>query len=84
MSEFKKLSVSECADRLLALTDVAVAMHVRPDGDTVGSAAALMYVFHKLGKAPLWLARTLSPRDLNFCSRPTAKRTATNMTAQRS
>ena len=66
MSEFKKLSVSECADRLLALTDVAVAMHVRPDGDTAGSCAALLEILMQLGKKPVYICHDEIPKRLAF------------------
>ena len=66
MTEYKALSASECARRILDLERPIVVMHVRPDGDTVGTAAALMAVFHKLGKAPLYACSDPIPERLEF------------------
>ncbi|MBQ9070702.1 MAG: DHH family phosphoesterase [Clostridia bacterium] len=66
MAEYKKLSARECAEAILKTEHPIVIMHVRPDGDTVGSAASLMYIFHKLGKAPLWACSDPLPERLEF------------------
>ena len=66
MTDFKQLTVRECAQRILDIEHPLVVMHVRPDGDTVGSAAALMTIFHKLGKAPLWACQDPIPERLEF------------------
>ena len=66
MTDYKVLSVRECAERLLEIEKPLVIMHVRPDGDTVGAAAALMTVFHRLGKAPLWACSDPIPERLEF------------------
>lgn len=66
MDKYRKLSIRECAERILETEHPIVVMHVRPDGDTVGSAAALMYIFHKLGKAPLWACSDPIPERLEF------------------
>ncbi|MBQ3015597.1 MAG: DHH family phosphoesterase [Clostridia bacterium] len=66
MADYKALSAKECAERILEIEHPLVLMHVRPDGDTVGSAAALMYIFHKLGKAPLWACSDPIPERLEF------------------
>lgn len=66
MTDYKVLSAEECARRILEIEHPLVLMHVRPDGDTVGSAAALMYIFHKLGKAPLWACSDPIPERLEF------------------
>ena len=66
MSDYKILDAAACAKRILELEHPLVLMHVRPDGDTVGSAAALMYIFHKLGKAPLWACSDPIPERLEF------------------
>ena len=69
MTDYKSLSALECAERILAVTQPIVVMHVRPDGDTVGSAAALMRIFHRLGKAPLWACSDPIPERLEFLLR---------------
>lgn len=66
MSELRKLSFSECADRLLALNKPQIVMHVHPDGDTVGSAAALARMFLSLGKDPILLCADPIPERLGF------------------
>ncbi len=66
MVDYKKLSLSECADKILKIEHPLVVMHVRPDGDTVGSASALMNIFHRLGKAPLWACSDPIPERLEF------------------
>lgn len=66
MSDFKKLSLRECADRLLAVEKPLVLMHIRPDGDTVGSAAALMETFRELGKEPRYALADEIPERLAF------------------
>ena len=52
MSEYKALTLSECVDELLKIERPLVIMHVRPDGDTVGSGAALCEIFRALGRSP--------------------------------
>ena len=66
MVDYKVLDVRSCAERILEIEHPLVVMHVRPDGDTVGSCAALMYIFHKLGKAPLWACSDPIPERLEF------------------
>ena len=66
MADYKKLSARECAERILTLERPIVLMHVRPDGDTVGSCAALLYILHKLGKAPLFACSDPIPERLEF------------------
>lgn len=46
----KKLTRSETADFLLNHDHYAILTHRRPDGDTIGSAAALCRILRKLGK----------------------------------
>ncbi len=69
MADYKVLDARACAERILEIEHPMVLMHVRPDGDTVGSAAALMYIFHKLGKAPLWACSDPIPERLEFLLR---------------
>ena len=50
MNNFKNLTAEQCADALVAIENPVILIHVRPDGDAVGSAAALWLVFNALGK----------------------------------
>ncbi|MBQ8322156.1 MAG: DHH family phosphoesterase [Clostridia bacterium] len=50
MSDYKALTLTECADRLLKIERPLVVMHTRPDGDTVGSGCALCELLTLLGK----------------------------------
>ena len=45
------LTVHEAAERLRTFDNVLILTHLRPDGDTVGSAAALCAGLRALGKA---------------------------------
>ena len=66
MAQFKPLSVSEAAD-LLEKTDTPMfVMHHRPDGDTVGSCAALMHIAKALGKTAYGLCADKIPERLAF------------------
>lgn len=49
MNGYKNLTPREAAERLLGYKNPVVIMHVRPDGDTVGSAAALIKILRHLG-----------------------------------
>ena len=50
MSEYRELTLAECCDRLISVDKVKVLMHIRPDGDTVGSCAALCHILRQMGK----------------------------------
>ena len=66
MAEFNSVSTSELA-RLLSETESPLfVMHHRPDGDTVGSCAALMYIAKALGKMPYGLCADKVPERLSF------------------
>ena len=54
------LTVKETAARLRSFDNILILTHVRPDGDTVGSAAALCLALRQLGKTAhiLWDAGT--------------------------
>lgn len=49
-SEIRKVSPEECADILLGIEHPLILCHIRPDGDTVGTAVALAKTFAALGK----------------------------------
>ena len=69
MKEFKSLTARECAIRLTEVENPVVLMHVRPDGDTVGSAAALCLVFEQLGKRARPISADPIPKRLEFILR---------------
>lgn len=46
----KTITLSECAARLREAEDVLILTHGRPDGDTIGSAAALCALLRGMGK----------------------------------
>ena len=66
MTDFKTLTLSECADALLKVNDPLVVMHVRPDGDTVGSGSALCKIFERLGKKAVYTCADPIPERLAF------------------
>ena len=47
--EFPALCREELAAELMKIKDPLIVMHVRPDGDTVGSAAALCHIYAQFG-----------------------------------
>ena len=65
----KRLTLDELCERIEAIDQPLVVMHTRPDGDTVGSAAAMMHLFELLGKKPRCLAPDPIPRRLSFLTR---------------
>ena len=44
------MNVKECAEWLREHDDILILTHIRPDGDTLGSAAALCSALRRLGK----------------------------------
>ena len=66
MTEYKKLSVRECAERMLEIENPLILMHARPDGDTVGSGIALCEIFKALGKSPVYISEDSIPKRLEF------------------
>lgn len=61
-----RLTVSELADRLLALERPLIAFHTSPDGDAVGSAAGLCLIFRALGKDAVCVCADEIPERLRF------------------
>ena len=66
MAEFKALNISECADAVLGIEKPLIVMHKNPDGDTVGSCAAMCKIFRSLGKEPLYICADKIPLRLEF------------------
>ena len=73
MSDFKKLTAKECAERLLEIKNPTVLMHRRPDGDTVGTAAALIKVFAALGIRAEYACTDNIPERLKFLTKGLTK-----------
>ena len=65
-SKVYALSVEEFADRLDELSSVAVATHIRPDGDTVGTSVAMCRILEALGKDAVLLPADNVPERLRF------------------
>ncbi len=66
MPKVKKLSKSETVRRLLSLSSVAVLIHRNPDGDAVGSGAALCLFLREAGIDATLLSPDPIPRRLSF------------------
>ena len=60
------LDVAAFARKLLSAQRPLFIMHRRPDGDTVGSTAALMHISRVLGKTPFGLCADPVPERLAF------------------
>lgn len=65
-TDIRPIDVEEFARRLLAAPRPVFVMHRRPDGDTVGSAAALMHISRALGKETRGLCADPVPERLAF------------------
>lgn len=63
---YKKLTLTELCDRLLALKRPVILMHTRPDGDAVGSAFALSLIFKAAGREARCLCADPVPQRLSF------------------
>ena len=66
MSAYNILDAKTAAKRLRGLSSVAVLIHKNPDGDAVGSAAALCCVLNQLGAKPYILSPDKIPDRLKF------------------
>ena len=66
MREYKNLTPREAAEILLTLKRPIILMHTRPDGDTVGSASALIKIFRKLGAEARYASADKVPERLSF------------------
>ena len=65
-SNYARLDAAECAARLLGIRKPLVLIHVKPDGDAVGSAAALCEIFRQLGEDAPILSQDKIPARLDF------------------
>ena len=66
MTTFPTLTRRECAEALLELKSPTVLMHVRPDGDTVGSGIALIRILAALGIKAKYICSDPIPQRLRF------------------
>lgn len=66
MSAVRKLDAAEAANIILGLDSFAVVMHQRPDGDTVGTATALVKALHQMGKKAALVCADNIPKRLEF------------------
>ena len=60
------LTLQQLCDRIRDTEHPLILMHCRPDGDTAGSAAALMHIFRLLGRSPRVLCSDPIPKRLSF------------------
>ena len=66
MKEIRNLTSREAAEILLSLKNPIILMHTRPDGDTVGSAAALIKILRRLGIESSYASADKIPDRLAF------------------
>ena len=66
MNSFKRLSAKDTALALLAIENPIVFIHQRPDGDAVGSGAALCEIFRQLGRTAKLISADPIPERLKF------------------
>ena len=63
-----ELSFAELVERVIAAEKPILLTHTRPDGDTVGSCAALASIFDAMGRSPIVVSPDPIPRRLSFLS----------------
>ena len=66
MSAYSLITAKDAAEKLLSLASPDIMIHVRPDGDAVGSAAALCEIYSQLGKKASILSPDKIPDRLAF------------------
>ncbi len=66
MSSFKRISARDAALALLTIENPIVFIHRRPDGDAVGSGAALCEIFRQLGHTAEIISADPIPERLKF------------------
>ena len=66
MSDYRILTAKECAKELTKIKNPAILIHKNPDGDAVGSAAALSEIFSQLGEAAVIACVDDVPERLSF------------------
>lgn len=66
MNDFIEVSIREAANFLENTTSALIVCHVSPDGDTIGSALALVHILRRMGKKARAVAPSPVPRFLSF------------------
>lgn len=66
MREIRNLTAKETAEILLTLKNPIILLHTRPDGDTVGSASALIKMLRKVGIEARYASADKIPDRLSF------------------
>lgn len=69
MRDHRLLTAEEMADRLLAIERPVIVIHTRPDGDTIGSAAALCALYRGFGIDACYASDDEIPDRLRFLIR---------------
>lgn len=69
MTDLRSVTLDEACDLLIAAERPTILSHVRPDGDTVGSAAALCAILDAMGKRAAWDCADTLPKRLAFLFR---------------
>ena len=77
-NNYAKLDTEDCALRLLEIKKPLILIHVKPDGDAVGSAAALSLIFKQLGEDAPILSADKIPERLGFILERTSTNVATD------
>lgn len=77
-TDYKSLTANECAKALAEIEKPLVLIHVRPDGDAVGSACALCEIFAEMGRECRFLSADKIPERLAFIPEYTGARLATD------
>ena len=68
MTEFKALSLDEVCKKIYNVKNPVIAIHRSPDGDAVGSAVGLFYIFRELGVRAYCICADKIPERLEFMS----------------
>ena len=66
MSDFRALSLDELCEKIKGAKSPVIALHRAPDGDAVGCAAALYYIFKQMGRTPTYICADKIPKRLEF------------------
>lgn len=75
--DYKRLSAKACAALLSEIENPIVFIHVRPDGDAVGSACALCEIYLQLGRECCFLSADKIPERLAFIPKHVGVKIAT-------
>ncbi len=82
MSTYKDITKEECAARIEEIKDPLIMIHVRPDGDCVGTACALAEVFRQLGEDAAIASADKIPDRLRFIIERTGARLTDDFTGR--